>query len=48
MAVLLHLEHSDGLAITVLLPYCASADGITFDDLSATPADTLIWGRSLC
>jgi hypothetical protein len=62
-AVMVHLEHADSLAITVLLPYrvaeadnadadddAADADEIAvdYDTLSATPAEAMIWRRSLC
>ncbi len=52
-AIMVHLEHADSMAITVLLPY-RMADGepeeadIDYDTMSATPAEALIWRRSLC
>ena len=58
-AVMVHLEHADSMAITVVLPYRRTpADTgdtgetgdteIEYDDLAATPAEALIWRRSLC
>ena len=52
-AIMVHLEHADSMAITVLLPY-RMADGepeeadVDYDTMSATPAEALIWRRSLC
>jgi hypothetical protein len=52
-AVMVHLEHADSMAITVLLPYritdtdMAESD-VEYDDMAATPAEALIWRRSLC
>ena len=52
-AVMVHLEHADSMAITVLLPYhftdadVAESD-LEYEDLAATPAEALIWRRSLC
>ena len=52
-AIMVHLEHADSMAITVLLPY-RFADTTTedteveYEDLAATPTEALIWRRSLC
>jgi hypothetical protein len=56
-AIMVHLEHADSMAITVVLPYRLGEQGpevedaaIEYDDdaLAATPAEALIWRRSLC
>jgi hypothetical protein len=65
-AVMVHLEHADSMAITVVLPYrfaagpgadpATEADAdpdapvseVEYDDMAATPAEALIWRRSLC
>jgi hypothetical protein len=52
-AVMVHLEHADSMAITVVLPYRiadpeAEAAEVEYDDMAATPAEALIWRRSLC
>jgi hypothetical protein len=49
-AIMVHLEHADSMAITVVLPYrqAEQADEIEYDDMAATPAEALIWRRSLC
>lgn len=57
-AIMVHLEHADSMAITVLLPYRfadANIDAevdteadVEYDDMAATPAEALIWRRSLC
>lgn len=47
-AVMIHLEHADSMAMTVLVPYRQTEDDVEFDDLSATPTEALIWRRSLC
>jgi hypothetical protein len=58
-AIMIHLEHADSMAITVLLPYRftdvpdveVQAEGeadVEYDDMAATPAEALIWRRSLC
>ena len=50
-AVMVHLEHADSMAITVLLPYrMAGAEDadIDYETMTATPGEALIWRRSLC
>jgi hypothetical protein len=47
-AVMIHLEHADSMAMTVLVPYRKTEAEIEFDDLTATPTEALIWRRSLC
>ena len=52
-AIMVHLEHADSMAITVLLPYRftnadTAPDEVEYDDMAATPAEALIWRRSLC
>ncbi|GAB1509644.1 hypothetical protein [Actinophytocola sp. KF-1] len=49
-AVMVHLEHADSMAITVVLPYRLNGpdDEVEYDDMAATPAEALIWRRSLC
>jgi hypothetical protein len=54
-AIMVHLEHADSMAITVVLPYRLGEQGpevedadIEYDDMAATPAEALIWRRSLC
>jgi hypothetical protein len=53
-AIMVHLEHADSMAITVLLPYRfaeaepAEESSVEYDDMAATPAEALIWRRSLC
>jgi hypothetical protein len=60
-AIMVHLEHADSMAITVVLPYRfttltdtddVSADAteaeVEYEDMAATPAEALIWRRSLC
>lgn len=54
-AVMVHLEHADSMAITVVLPYRftdadtgAQDTEVEYEDLAATPAEALIWRRSLC
>ncbi|MFC4858643.1 hypothetical protein [Actinophytocola glycyrrhizae] len=52
-AVMVHLEHADSMAITVLLPYRqpdadAEDNPVEYDTMSATPTEALIWRRSLC
>jgi hypothetical protein len=52
-AIMVHLEHADSMAITVVLPYrFAGTDAedpeVEYEDMAATPAEALIWRRSLC
>jgi hypothetical protein len=52
-AVMVHLEHADSMAITVVLPYRFNdvedtESGVEYEDMAATPAEALIWRRSLC
>lgn len=49
-AVMVHLEHADSMAITVVLPYrlAGQDDEVDYDEMAATPAEALIWRRSLC
>lgn len=52
-AIMVHLEHADSMAITVLLPYRFTDtdipdSDIEYEELAATPAEALIWRRSLC
>ena len=49
-AVMVHLEHADSMAITVVLPYRLNGqdDEVDYDEMAATPAEALIWRRSLC
>jgi hypothetical protein len=49
-AVMVHLEHADSMAITVILPYRVDGqdDEVEYDEMAATPAEALIWRRSLC
>lgn len=50
-AIMVHLEHADSMAITVLVPYhrdSPDAEEIEYDDMAATPSEALIWRRSLC
>jgi hypothetical protein len=47
-AVMIHLEHADSMAMTVLVPYRQTEEDLEFDDLTATPTEALIWRRSLC
>jgi hypothetical protein len=47
-AVMIHLEHADSMAVTVLVPYRQTDEDVEFDELTATPTEALIWRRSLC
>lgn len=47
-AVMVHLEHADSMAITVVVPYERAEDAVEYADMAATPAEALIWRRSLC
>jgi len=43
-AIRVELEHRDGIAITVVLPYASEADGArTFGSLSATTGERRVW-----
>lgn len=47
-AIMIHLEHADSMAITVVVPYQQDEEDIEYADLAATPTEALIWRRSLC
>lgn len=49
-AIMVHLEHSDSMAITVLVPYrsVGGTNDVDYDEMTAQPAEAMIWRRSLC